>query len=174
MVPYVRMKSIVVAYDSVHTIGRGNELPWAGQLPADMRRFKELTEGTSVIMGRKTFESIPEAYRPLRNRQNIVVSMTQQAIKDAIAANSLEDAFAKADSEIMIIGGAQIYRQALPYVDRVYATEIDTVTPGGDAFFPHLSNADWNVEAFEPHLPDAKNRFSYSFLTYLRHDPVES
>lgn len=167
------MKSIVVAYDLEQTIGRNNQLPWAGQLPADLRRFKELTEGTSVVMGRKTFESLPEAYRPLPNRQNIVVSLTQRAFEGAVIANSLEDAFLRADADIMVIGGAQIYRQALPLVDRVYATEISTRTEDGDAFFPYLPVADWDVTEFEPHLPDDQNRFGYSFLTYLRREPVE-
>lgn len=81
------MKSIVVAYDHERTIGRNNQLPWAGQLPADMRRFKELTEGTSVVMGRKTFESLPESFRPLPRRQNIVVSLSQQAFLGSVAAH---------------------------------------------------------------------------------------
>lgn len=167
------MKSIVVAYDLDHTIGRNNDLPWAGQIPADMRRFKELTEGTSVIMGRKTFESLPESFRPLPRRQNIVVSLTKQAFKGAVAAASLDEAFSKANHEIMVIGGAQIYEQALPLVDRVYATEITTHTEGGDAFFPYISEKDWEVEAFEPHLADEKNKFGYNFLTYLRREPIE-
>lgn len=164
------MKSIVVAYDMEHTIGRANMLPWAGQLPADMRHFQDITEGTSVVMGRKTFESIPERFRPLPNRQNIVISLTQQAFKGVLAARSLEDAFLKAEYEIMVIGGAQVYEQALPLVDRVYATEVTTSTPEGDAFFPHLSAADWEVEEFEPHLADGKNKFGYNFLTYIRRD----
>ncbi|MGV9001859.1 MAG: dihydrofolate reductase [Candidatus Saccharimonadaceae bacterium] len=168
------MKSIVVAYDMERTIGRNNELPWAGLLPADMRHFKELTVGTSVIMGRSTFESIPEQFRPLAGRQNIVLSRQRNTLfKGAIAAESLEDAFSKAESEIMVIGGAQVYTQALALVGRVYTTEIVTRTQDGDAFFPDLPEADWHVDEFEMHLPDTRNRFGYNFLTYLRRDPIE-
>lgn len=167
------MKSIIVAYDYERTIGIKNRLPWAGQLPADMRHFRELTEGTSVIMGRNTFESLPEAVRPLPDRQNIVVSLSQAAFKGAIAATSLEDAFEKADHEIMIIGGASIYQQALPLVDRVYATQITARTIGGDAFFPTLSRKEWKIESYEAHPADSKNKFSYGFLTYLRRNPIE-
>nr|AIA14958.1 Dihydrofolate reductase [uncultured bacterium] len=168
------MKSIVVAYDMERTIGRDNDIPWAGKIPADMRHFKELTEGTSVIMGRNTWDSIPEAYRPLPRRQNIVVSLTQQAFKGALAAQSLEEAFSLAEHEIMVIGGAQIYAQALPLVDRVYATEINTHTEGGDTFFPELPSAEWYVDEAEMHLPEGKNLLPYNFFTYLRHDPLES
>ncbi len=173
MLLYKVMKSIVVAYDHERTIGRDNQLPWAGQLPADMRRFKELTEGTSVVMGRKTFESLPDAFRPLPRRQNIVVSLTQHAFSGAIAADGLEDAFSKAGHEIMVIGGAQIYEQALPMVDRVYATEILARTEDGDAFFPALSRDEWEVSEYKPFAADEKNRLSYSFVTYLRRNPTE-
>ncbi len=166
------MKSIVVAYDHERTIGRDNQLPWAGQLPADMRRFKELTEGTSVVMGRKTFESLPESFRPLPRRQNIVVSLSQQAFVGAAAAHSLEDAFSQADSEIMVIGGAEVYRQALPMVDRVYATEIIVRTEDGDAFFPVLPHDEWGVSERQDFLADERNRFAYSFVTYLRRNPM--
>lgn len=173
MILYEVMKSIVVAYDNERTIGRNNQLPWAGQLPADMRRFKELTEKTSVIMGRHTFDSLPEAFRPLPYRQNIVVSLSRRAFAGALAATSLGDAFSQADSEVMVIGGADIYRQALPLVDRVYATEIDTHTEDGDTFFPEVSNDEWYVSEQQDFLADEHNRFAYSFVTYLRRNPID-
>ncbi len=171
---YKVMKSIVVAYDHERTIGRDNQLPWAGQLPADMRRFKELTVDTSVIMGRRTFESLPENFRPLPNRQNIVLSLSQTAFAGALTANSLEDAFTQADKEIMVIGGAQIYAQALPLVDRVFATEIDAPKTDGDAFFPELPEAEWEQAERHAFFPDERNKFAYSFVTYLRRNPTMS
>jgi dihydrofolate reductase len=167
------MKNIVVAYDFDHTIGRNNQLPWAGQLPADMRRFKEITEGSTVIMGRKTFESLPEAFRPLPNRQNIVVSLTQTAFKGATSAGSIDEAFSNAEHDAFIIGGAQVYKQALPLVDRVFATEIETRTQNGDVFFPTLSLDEWKIDKLQTFNPDEKNQFAYSFVTYLRRNPID-
>lgn len=173
MLLYKQMKSIVVAYDYKRTIGRNNQLPWAGQLPADMRRFKELTEGSSVIMGRKTWESLPDAYRPLPNRENIVISMSQTALQGAQVAHGMEDAFSKASGEIMVIGGASVYEQALPLADRVFATQINTYTPDGDAFFLKLPLEEWEITEHTNHLADQRNRFAYSFITYLRRTPTE-
>lgn len=172
-------KSIIVAYDLDRTIGRENKLPWENQLPVDMRHFSRLTAGKSLVMGRKTFESLPDRFRPLPNRQNIVVSRTQQegfndVNTDLIGAGSLEDAFSKAHSEIMVIGGAQIYEQALPLVDRVYVTRIITHTEGGDAFFPELPADEWeSPEAPRQFHEDSVNRFRGSFITYLRRNPIQ-
>lgn len=168
------MNSIVVAYDLDRTIGRDNQLTWEGQLPEDMRRFRKLTEGTSVIMGRKTWDSLPDAFRPLPKRENIVVSLSQVAFRGALAAHSIEDAFSKASNKIMVIGGASIYEQALPLVDRVYATEIHTQVGDGDAFFPKLSSTEWTIAEQEAFYPDEKNHFAYNFVTYLRRNPTIS
>lgn len=165
------MKSIVVAYDELRTIGKENGLPWAGQLPADMQHFKDLTEEKTVIMGRKTYESLPESFRPLPNRRNIVVSLSQQALAGALVEQSLEDALITGGENSMIIGGASIYAQALPYVDRVFATEIATRITDGDAFFPELPSDEWRVGSREDFSADSRNRFAYSFITYLRRTP---
>lgn len=166
-------KSIVVAYDMERTIGRDGTLPWAGQLPSDMRHFKHLTENKTVIMGRKTYESLPEAYRPLPHRQNIVISLSRTALEGAQIADCLGDAYSQADYEPMVIGGAQIYKLALPTVDHVYATEIFTHTPNGDAFFPPLLHNEWQVEDRDYRPADKDNRFSHSFVTYFRRSPIE-
>lgn len=169
------MKSIVVAYGAHDmAIGRENGLPWAGQLPADMAHFKRLTEGQTVIMGRKTFESIPEAYRPLRNRQNIVLSLSDVAYNGVQIARSLDEAYSLAEAEPMVIGGAAVYDQALATVDRVYATEIDTTVPDADAFFPSFPTSEWQVDG-EPDIrpPDERNHFGHTFVTYLRNSPIE-
>lgn len=162
------MKTIVVAYDKNHTIGANGDLPWRGQLPADMRHFTDLTTGQSVIMGRRTYESIPERYRPLPDRQNIVLSLSGRAIDGALIAKSLDDAYALAEHEPMVIGGGKIYELALPTVDRVFATEIDTVTSNGDTFFPELNPNVWYKSDPQFHDADAKNKYNYSFVTYLR------
>lgn len=163
---------MIVAYDNERTIGREGQLPWAGRLPADMAHFRRLTDGKSVIMGRKTWDSLPESSRPLKNRENIVVSLSQTAFTGALAADSLESAFDMASSETVVIGGANIYEQALPYVDRIYSTEIDTVTQGGDAFFPELSSEEWVISERQSCLVDSRNRFAYSFVTYIRRNPI--
>ena len=168
----MNMKSIVVAFDAVRTIGRNGDLPWAGQLPADMRHFKELTEGESVIMGRRTFDSLPDSYRPLPNRKNIVLSLSATAIDGAFVARSLDEAYEIAGENPLVIGGADIYRQALPTVNRVFATEIMARTVGGDAFFPDLPRDEWQVSDVQDFESDAKNKYDYSFVTYLRRNPI--
>lgn len=162
------MKSIIVAYDTERAIGAEGTLPWHGKLPADMRHFKEITTGTSVIMGRKTFESLPEKQRPLPNRQNIVVSLSLKALQGVAVAHSLDEAFQAANYEPIVIGGGQLYEQALPHIQRVYATEIDTVSLNGDTFFPALPADEWRVEAEDIHPADIENHYAYRFVTYLR------
>jgi dihydrofolate reductase len=167
------MKSIVVAYDAMRTIGRNGDLPWAGKLPADMQHFKELTDGTSVIMGRRTFESLPDAYRPLPNRNNIVLSLSAQAIEGATIARNLNEAYGLAGDDAMVIGGAEVYHQALPTVDRVFATEIMARTVRGDAFFPELPVKEWCIDDIQDFEADGKNKYDYSFVTYIRRNLIE-
>ena len=162
------MKRLIVAHDRIGTIGKEGELPWAGKLPADMAHFKAQTLGASVIMGRVTYESLPESFRPLPNRQNIILSMGNQAFQGALTVHSLEEAFAQAENEPAIIGGAQIYNLALPQVDRIIATEIDTVVEGGDAFFPTPPEDEWSVTDRQDFQAEGRNRFDYSFVTYDR------
>lgn len=168
------MRSIVVAYDVNRVIGSEGALPWAGQLPADMRHFRELTEGKTVIMGRKTFESLPEQFRPLPRRQNIIISLSQTAIEGAQVATSMSDAYAQAENEPIIIGGEQIYRLALPTVDQVFATEIFAKAIKGDAFFPELPADEWRVDTIEEHQADEKNKYDYSFITYRRNTATDA
>ncbi len=165
------MKTIVVAYDQLRTIGRDGALPWQGKLPADMAHFKEVTEGTSTIMGRATWDSLPERFKPLANRQNIVLSLSLTAIKGVQIARSLEEAYELAELEPTVIGGAKVYQEALATIDRVIATEIWTETEGGDAFFPALPRSEWRVDSAVDHLPDKKNNYYHSFITYVRRNP---
>ena len=161
------MNTIVVAYDQLRTIGKEGSVPWLGELPVDMKFFRDTTLRKPVIMGRKTYESLPEVYRPLPNRENIVLSLSGQAIAGARIAASLEEAYALAKGRAHVIGGASVYEQALPFTDRIIATEIETETEGGDAFFPTLPDEHW-VETHRRHFSsDARNAYSGSFVTYM-------
>ena len=161
------MKYMIVAYDENRVIGGNNAIPWQGLVPADMKHFRELTAGNTIIMGRNTFDSI---WRPLPNRQNIVISRTQQSIAGVTVVSSLAEAYALAERNIFIIGGTQIYHLALKDVDILYATEIHTATHG-DIVFPALGD-DWQETAREDHMADEKNKVNYSFVTYTRRQSV--
>jgi len=156
------MKSIVVAYDQRRGIGANNDLLF--RLPADLKHFKETTMGGSIIMGRKTFESIGRA---LPGRQNIVVSHQQLAIPDVEVVDSLPAAYQAAENEIFVIGGGTIYEQALAEMDVVYATEVQATFHEASVFFPALG-AGWQEESRQHHQPDGKNRYAYDFVIYKR------
>ena len=137
------MLSLIAAVARNRAIGKNNQLLW--HLPEDMKHFRETTRGKPVVMGRKTWESLPEKFRPLPGRQNIVVSR-DPAYKahGADLAGSLEGALALAGGaeEVFVIGGEQLYRAALPFADRLYLTEVE-LEPEADAFFPELHPAVW-------------------------------
>jgi dihydrofolate reductase len=160
------MIHIIVAASKNHVIGKDNKLLW--HLPNDLKYFKAVTTGHPIIMGRKTFESIG---KPLPNRQNIVVSRTSYNIgSNLIFAHSLDYAIRvaqKFDSEIFIIGGGEIYRQALPLADKIHFTLVDT-TIDGDTFFPELNETEWEIESAEFHAKDEKHAFDYTFLIYCK------
>lgn len=158
------MKSIVVAYDKRRGIGADNDLLWTRDLPADMRHFKEITIGATVVMGRKTYDSIG---RPLPNRQNIVVSRSDLDIEGVRAADTLEAAYAASEHDVYVIGGGSVYAQALSDVDVVYATEVDAEFPQATVFFPALGD-DWCETAREHHDADESNAYAYDFVTYKR------
>lgn len=159
------MKYIIVAYDKNRIIGANNSLLWLGEMAADMRRFRELTTGNVVIMGRKTFDSIG---RPLPNRQNIVITRQPLVIDGVLVVHSLGDAYkqAKPGKDVYVIGGGQIFEQALADVDSVLATQIDA-TFDGDTYFPILSD-EWHETLRQDYLSDDKNRYNYSFITYSK------
>lgn len=158
------MKSIVVAYDQSRAIGAHGALPWGRSLPADLRHFRELTTDGSVIMGRKTYESIGKA---LPHRENIVVSRQPIADVGVIVAASLVDAYKKAHGNQFIIGGASVYQQALADVDVIYATEVKATFSDADAYFPPLGR-EWRERARESHIADERNVYGYDFVTYVR------
>lgn len=159
--------SIIVAVAENGVIGRGNDLPW--RLSADLRRFKQLTMGHAVIMGRRTYESIG---RPLPGRRMIVVTRQQgYRVDGGEAVSSLqlacERAAAHGDDEAMVIGGAEIFQQALPLADRLYFTRVHA-RPDGDVFFPAYDVAQWQLTSSEPHAADDKNEYPFSFEIYQR------
>ncbi|MES2537031.1 MAG: dihydrofolate reductase [Pseudomonadota bacterium] len=155
--------TILVATDSQRGIGINNTLPW--RLPEDMAHFKRTTTGHPVIMGRKTFDSIG---RPLPNRRNIVITRNPDWRHEGVdSVPSLEAAVALAgDNEAFVIGGAQIYAEALASVDRIVVTEIDR-TFDCDAFFPQIDRQLWKESAREAYH-SAQNGFDFAFVTYER------
>ncbi|WP_417465101.1 dihydrofolate reductase [Kordiimonas sp.] len=158
------MISMIVAMGENRLIGRDNGLPW--HLPADLKFFKATTMGKPMIMGRKTFDSIG---RPLPGRRTIVVTRNADWSHEGVeVAPSLDDAFkfAEGEDEVMVVGGAQIYKQALAKADRLYVTEV-ALSPEGDAYFPEISDAEWGVASRESHPAEADTP-AYSFVTYDR------
>lgn len=161
--------TIIAAVAADRGIGRNGDL--AFHISADLRRFKTLTTGHTVIMGRKTFESLPKGALP--NRRNIVVTRNSAAaFQGAETATSVEAALAMArkagETETFIIGGAQIYAAALPIADRLALTLIEAPAQNADVFFPEIPDAEWSV--FEETLreTDPKTGIPYRFVTYHR------
>jgi dihydrofolate reductase len=157
----------IVAKSTNHVIGKNNQLPW--RLPADLKYFKQLTLHHHLLMGRKTFESIG---KPLPQRTTIVLSRNLPSItqeENLFWANTLEDgikiAQEKQENELFIIGGAEIYRLAMPFLHRLYITEIHA-TVEGDAYFPLIASAEWTEISREKHTKDEKNSFDFDFVVY--------
>lgn len=160
------MISLVVAVAKNGVIGRDNTLPW--RIPEDLKRFKALTMGKPVIMGRKTWESLPK--RPLPGRTNIVITRNPEfRAEGAIVAHSFADALAKAGSnDIAVIGGQAIFAEALPIADIIHMTQV-AASPDGDAFMPLIDRAHWRETACDgPHTADG---LQYSFVTLERYLP---
>ena len=159
------MIAIVVAHARNGVIGRAGGLPW--HLPSDLRRFKELTTGHTVVMGRRTYESLPDRFRPLPDRRNLVLSSDAACATrgGAEVFTSLAGALDACEGDCFVIGGEVTYRHALPLADRVHATQLES-EHDGDARFPVLPASDWAcVEASEP-LTENGERFT--FRTYER------
>lgn len=162
------MISLIAAIGKNNELGKQGKLLWS--LPADMKHFKETTSGHPVIMGRKTFESIG---KPLPNRKNIVITRDKKYQHDGIdITHSLNEALSRArttlaqDKEIFIIGGAEIYEQAMPFANKLYITHIDAEDKKADTFFPEIIPIVWNETSHEEHKKDSKNPFNYTFSVY--------
>lgn len=155
------MLSIIAALAHNNVIGHGNTIPW--RIPEDMKRFKEATVGKTVLMGRKTWESLPEKFRPLPGRKNVVITRQENFSFPAGVFHfaNMEDALrACADEDAMVIGGAEIYRQTMPLADALLITRVDQDVPG-DAFFPEIDPAVWKETQREEYN-------GYSFVKYAR------
>ncbi len=158
--------SLVAAVARGGVIGRGGAIPW--RLPGDMQRFRELTTGHAVVMGRKTWDSLPERFRPLPGRRNVVVTRNPDWHADgAERAGSLDEALSMLEDEarVFVIGGAEIFAAALPLADELVLTEID-VDVVGDTFFPPLDRAAFAETSREEHVSEAGTPFA--FVTYER------
>jgi dihydrofolate reductase len=163
--------SIIVAAAQNNVIGKDNSLIW--NLPADMKFFKEKTKGHAVITGRKNYESIPEKYRPLPDRTNIVITrQLDYNAKGAIVVSSIDEAIKYvqthfANQEIFIIGGAEIFKQTIDMCQKVYLTRIHH-TFQGNAFFPELPSSDWKLTKQLNVSADEKNKYPFTFETWER------
>lgn len=160
------MKYIIVAYDRNRAIGARNTIPWLGKMKSDSNRLRELTTGSAIIMGRKTFESIA---RPLPNRQNIVISRQDISVVGITLVRSIQEAYAavEPDKKTFIFGGSQIYQETLNDADIIYATEIETAIADADAFFPELG-PEWYEVSREHHDADDDNIYPFDFVTYRK------
>ena len=156
--------NIVVAIASNNAIGKNNKLLW--HLPKDLRHFKELTTGHTVIMGRKTFDSVG---KPLPKRRNIIVTRQNIKIEGCEVVNSLEAALAlaKNETEVDIVGGAEIYKLAMPLTNTIHLTIVHQSFEA-DTFFPEIDNKTWHETSREEHQPDEKNAIPFSFITLKR------
>lgn len=156
------MISLIVAMDQNRVIGKNNKLPW--HLPADLQYFKKVTMGHPIVMGRKTFESIG---RVLPGRENVIVTRNQEfkaegcvVLHDIAQIKMFAD---NHDEEVFVIGGAEIFKEILPFTDRLYITEIHE-TFEGDTFFPEIDENEWDEISSNPGSVDEKNRFEHDFI----------
>nr|AIA17170.1 Dihydrofolate reductase [uncultured bacterium] len=159
--------SQVVAISQNHAIGKDNQLIW--HLPADLKHFKNVTMGHHMIMGRKTFESIG---KPLPGRTTIIITRDKNYKADGcIVVNSLEEAIETArkadDTEACIVGGGEIFKQAMDLTDKIYLTIIEERFEA-DIFYPELDPKEWALASREDFKPDEKNKYYYSFCEYTR------
>ena len=159
---------LVAAMDRNNAIGRDNELPW--RLPDDLKRFKTLTLGKPVLMGRKTAQSLGRA---LPSRLNLVLTRSGQAPFEGMqAVASLQDgqhlAAEAGAGELCVIGGGEVYALCLPLATRMHLTHVDTVVEAADAFFPYVDMAQWKATASEAHVSDERHRFAFVFIDYER------
>ncbi len=160
------MIAIIVAINHHYGIGFENNLLY--HLPNDLKHFKSLTTGHTIIMGRKTFESLPKGALP--NRRNIVLSRTPHQYPGTECYHSLEEALRQCENEqeIFIIGGAQVYKDSLPLCERLYITEVEDTSVKADTFFPAIDKNVWEEKSRECFPSDEKHLYPYNFVVYER------
>ena len=159
---------LLAALDRAHAIGKDNALPW--HLPADLKRFKALTLGKPLLMGRRTAESLGRA---LPGRRNLVLTRSGRVpFEDMEAVASIDDALAiardAAAPELCVIGGGEVFSATLPLAARMHLTWVDTEVQGADAFFPRFDAAQWRVVSRAPHPADQRHAFAFEFVDYER------
>jgi dihydrofolate reductase len=163
--------TLIAALASNRVVGRGNRMPW--HIPEDLKRFKVLTLGHPVVMGRKTFESIVATLgKPLPGRDNIIVTRAKDyAVPGCRVAHSIEEALGAAagPGEVFVIGGAEIYALALPFAQRLQLTEVDAEFEG-DAYFPAFDRSAWREVSRESHCQEGLEGFRYDFAVYDKAD----
>jgi len=160
------MISIISAIGKNNEIGKKNGLLW--NLPADMKHFREVTSGHTVIMGQKTFESIG---RPLPNRRNIVITLDKNYLRhgvDIVYSPKELDALSDKKTENFIIGGGQIYKLFIDKADKLYITHVDAEFPDADTFFPEIDKNKWEKIKSEKHLKDDLNKYDLEFTEYIK------
>lgn len=158
------MISLLVALDKNRLIGRNNDLPW--RLPADLAYFKRVTMGHTIIMGRKTYDSIG---KPLPGRHNVIMTRNKDFhVEGCTVIHTVDDILAMKESsneELFVIGGAEIFEMVLPFTDRLYLTEIDEEFEG-DTYFPTINEEEWQIVSKEKGIKDEKNPYDYFFVVY--------
>ncbi|MDO5017365.1 MAG: dihydrofolate reductase [Porphyromonas sp.] len=159
---------IIVAIADNGAIGLNGDMPWSRQLPADLKHFKETTMGHPIVMGRKTFESLPNG--ALKGRQNIIVTRNADyRAEGAEVVHSLEEAIERAEGDrLFLIGGGELYRQGMALADVLHITLVHHEWQEADTYFPDIDIEVWECVHNEPHPADEKNRYPYSFTTWRR------
>ncbi|MDX8386971.1 MAG: dihydrofolate reductase [Ghiorsea sp.] len=162
------MISLIWAMDQQRLIGADNQMPW--HLPADMAWFREHTLGKSILMGRKTFDSIG---KPLPKRRNLILSRQKDLTIEGceVVHDLAEVAQSFEGEELMVMGGAEIYALAMPFAQRLYCTNIQTSFEG-DAWFPEMDMSAWQRTTKQQHQPDEKNKYPYQFEIYQRNEKI--
>ena len=162
------MISIIVAISQENAIGKNGQL--LCHLPSDLQHFKQITSGKTVVMGERTFFSLPK--HPLPNRKNIVLTdvpnKTFEGAQSVYSIEEIVDLFSKTDEEIFIIGGGMVYRQMMPFADKLYITHIHHSWQDADTFFPEIDSNIWTLTQSETMPTDDKNPYDYSFAEYIR------
>ncbi len=155
------MIALIAAISENNCIGKNNTLPW--HIPEDMKHFRKLTNGKTVVMGRKTWESIPEKFRPLPNRKNVVITRNlDYTVPDSVMLyHSVKEALEHEGGDVMVIGGAEIYVQSIELADTLYITHVHTFIEDGTAFFPTIDKNIWKEAEREDHE-------HFSFVTYKK------
>jgi dihydrofolate reductase len=161
--------TLIAAFDRGRAIGFANALPW--RLPDDLKRFKALTLGKTVVMGRKTAESLGRA---LPDRRNLVLTRSGRVPFEGMqAVSTLDEALAQCgDHELMVIGGGEIYALALPLAQQMHLTHVDTALPQADAWFPAFDENEWLETASDEHGADERHAHAFRFADYFRLSPL--